>query len=54
MKAQIFTHNAARIFKLNIAAKRNEVPKDYLSKIKMAYHEEGSAPSNRFYAWVTT
>lgn len=54
VKAQIFTHNAARIFKLDIAAKRNDVPKDYLTKMKMAYRDAGGVPSNRFYGWVTT
>jgi predicted TIM-barrel fold metal-dependent hydrolase len=52
VKAQIFGLNAARVFGVDVAAKRNELPKDVLSKIRMAYREEGSEPSHRFYGWV--
>ena len=45
--------NAARVFGVDINAKRNEMPKDYLSRIKMAYLEEGAAPEPRWYGWVT-
>ena len=37
----------------DVNATRNEVPKDYLSRIKMAYLEEGATPSHRWYGWVT-
>ncbi|HYE91453.1 MAG TPA: amidohydrolase family protein, partial [Terriglobales bacterium] len=53
VKAQIFGLNAARVFGVDVAAKRNEVPKDYLSRMKMAYLDEGPAPSHRWYGWVT-
>ena len=52
VKEQIFGLNAARVFGIDVSAKRNELPKDYLSKIKMAYREEGIEPSHRFYGWV--
>jgi predicted TIM-barrel fold metal-dependent hydrolase len=52
VKKQIFTDNAARIFKIDVAAKRNEVPKDYLDRMKTAYREQGPRPSHRFYGWV--
>jgi len=52
VKEQIFGLNAARLFGVDVRAKRNEVPKDYLSQIKMAYLDEGPAPSHRFYGWV--
>jgi len=54
VKEQIFGLNAARVFGVDVNAKRNELPKDYLSRIKMAYLEEGPAPSHRWYGWVTT
>src|SRR5207249_3556210 len=52
VKAQIFGLNAARIFGIDVNAKRKELPKDYLSRVKMAYSEEGAEPSHRFYGWV--
>jgi len=51
-KEQIFGLNAARLFDVDVRAKRNELPKDYLSQMKMAYLDEGPAPSHRFYGWV--
>ena len=53
VKEQIFGLNAARVFSVDVNATRNELPKDYLSRIKMAYLEEGPAPSHRWYGWVT-
>lgn len=53
VKEQVFGLNAARVFGVDVNAKRNEVPKDYLSRMKMAYVEEGPAPSHRWYGWVT-
>jgi predicted TIM-barrel fold metal-dependent hydrolase len=53
VKRQIFTDNAARVFKIDVAKKRNEVPKDYLSRMKTAYLDDGQGrPSRRFYGWV--
>jgi len=52
VKEQIFGLNAARLFNVDVAAKRNELPKDYLTRIKMSYLDEGPTPSNRFYGWV--
>lgn len=53
VKEQIFGLNAARVFGVDVKAKRDEIPKDYLSKMKMAYLDEGPAPSHRWYGWVT-
>jgi predicted TIM-barrel fold metal-dependent hydrolase len=52
VKAQIFGLNAARVFGVDVNAKRNEIPKDYVSRMKMAYLEEGPTPSHRWYGWV--
>ena len=52
-KEQIFGLNAARVFGVDVAAKRNEIPKDYLTRVKMAYLDEGATPSHRWYGWVT-
>ena len=52
VKEQIFGLNAARLFGVDVRAQRNELPKDYLSQIKMAYLDEGPTPSHRFYGWT--
>ena len=52
VKEQIFGLNAARLFGVDVAAQRNELPKDYLSQIKMAYLDEGPSPSHRLYGWI--
>jgi hypothetical protein len=53
VKANILGVNAARVFGVDAAAKRNTLPADYVSRIKMAYREEGPNPSHRLYGWVT-
>jgi hypothetical protein len=53
VKEQIFGLNAARVFGVDVNAKRNEIPKDYMSRMKMAYLDEGATPSHRWYGWVT-
>jgi predicted TIM-barrel fold metal-dependent hydrolase len=52
VKEQIFGQNAARVFGVDASATRNEIPKDYLSRMKMAYLDEGVNPSHRWYGWV--
>jgi predicted TIM-barrel fold metal-dependent hydrolase len=52
VKEQIFGLNAARLFNVDVSAKRNEIPKDYLSQMKMSYLDEGPDPSHRWYGWV--
>lgn len=52
VKEKIFGLNAARIFGVDVNATRHELPADSLSRIKMAYLEEGPAPSHRMYGWV--
>ncbi|GJL56426.1 MAG: hypothetical protein NPIRA02_35580 [Nitrospirales bacterium] len=53
VKAKIFGLTAARIFHVDVQATRHDLPKDYLSRIKMAYHEESPLPSHHAYGWVT-
>jgi predicted TIM-barrel fold metal-dependent hydrolase len=52
VKERILGLNAAPLFGIDVAATRNQVPTDYLGKIRMAYREEGSLPSHRWYGWV--
>ena len=52
VKEQIFGLNGARVFGVDVNARRNEIPGDYLSRIKMSYLEEGADPSHHWYGWV--
>jgi uncharacterized protein len=52
VKVKIFGLNAARVFGVDVAAKRNELPQDALSRIKVAYRGADLQPSHRFYGWV--
>jgi predicted TIM-barrel fold metal-dependent hydrolase len=52
VKEQIFGLNAARLFGVDVSARRNEIPADYLTRMKMAYLEDGPTPSHRWYGWV--
>ena len=54
VKEKIFGLNAARMFGIDAAARRHEVPTDYVGKLKMAYLGEGGEPSGRFYGWVSS
>jgi hypothetical protein len=52
IKEQIFGNNAARLFRIDVEAKRRDVPHDYVSRMKMAYLQDGPQPSHRAYGWV--
>jgi len=52
IKEQIFGLNAARVFGLDVNAKRNQLPNDVLGRLRMSYLEEGAEPSRRVYGWV--
>lgn len=51
-KAKIFGLNAAKIYGVDVDAKRNVIPKDELSKLKVAYHDAGCQRDNAAYGWV--
>ncbi len=53
VKAGMFGLNAARVFGVDVDAKRHAVPKDYVGKLRMTYLQEGSEPSHKLYGWVT-
>jgi hypothetical protein len=52
LKAQIFGMNSAKLFHVDVDAKRQAIPKDYLSHMKTAYLQEGPTPSHHAYGWV--
>jgi predicted TIM-barrel fold metal-dependent hydrolase len=51
-KAKIFGQNAAKLYKVNLKAKRKPLPPDALDRLKTAYVERGAQPSNAAYGWV--
>jgi len=51
-KAKIFGLNAARLYGIDVKAKRNALPADTLTRLKAAYHHEGGQPSNAAQGWV--
>ena len=53
VKRQIFGVNAARVYGIDVKAKRNPVPGDYIDQLKKIYKQAGSPmPSNTQYGWV--
>ena len=52
VKAQIFGLNAAKLFGVDVAATRKQVPADYVGRMRMSYLEEGPEPSHRLYGWI--
>jgi len=48
----IFGENLARLYGIDLEAKRSEIPGDAISRMKTAYTEQGPEPSNTAYGWV--
>jgi predicted TIM-barrel fold metal-dependent hydrolase len=51
-KAKIFGLNAAKIYGIDVTAKRTALPNDTLSKLKQAYLDQGGLRDNAAYGWV--
>jgi predicted TIM-barrel fold metal-dependent hydrolase len=51
-KAKIFGLNAAKIYGVDVQAKRNALPGDTLSRLKTAYLDQGGQRENAAYGWV--
>ncbi len=52
IKNKIFGLNAAKVYGIDVEAKRKAIPGDYLTKLKMAYRYHGGEPSLAAYGWV--
>ncbi len=52
VKAQILGLNAAKVFRVDAAAARHAVPKDYIGRIKMAHAGAPTVYAGQFYGWV--
>lgn len=51
-KAKIFGLNAAKLYKVDVKAKRNALPADTLDKMKIAYLERGGHTESAAMGWV--
>ena len=51
-KAKIFGLNAAKLYKVDVKAKRKAITSDALEKMKIAYLDGGGQRSNVAYGWV--
>jgi predicted TIM-barrel fold metal-dependent hydrolase len=51
-KARIFGLNAAKLYNIDVNAKRKAIPGDSLEKMKVAYLERGADRQNAAYGWV--
>ncbi len=51
-KAKIFGLNAAKVYGVDVAAKRNALPADAVSKFKQAYLDRGGLRDNGAHGWV--
>jgi uncharacterized protein len=51
-KERILGLNAAKLYNVNVKAKRNALPADALDKLKSAYLDQGGQRENAAYGWV--
>jgi hypothetical protein len=52
VKDKILGLNSARVYGVDVKAKLNAIPDDYITKMKAEYRNEGGLPSNTQYGWV--
>lgn len=52
VKEKILGLNAARVYGIDVRAKMNAIPSDYVTKLKEKYRAEGAQPSNTQYGRV--
>lgn len=54
VKEKIFGLNSAKVYGIDVKAKMNAIPADYVTRLKAKYRAEGANPSNTRYGWVRT
>ncbi|MGD9589093.1 MAG: amidohydrolase family protein [Pyrinomonadaceae bacterium] len=52
VKEKIFGLNSARVYGIDVKAKMNAIPADYVTKLKAKYRAAGASPSNTQYGWI--
>jgi predicted TIM-barrel fold metal-dependent hydrolase len=54
VKEKILGLNAARVYGVDVKAKMNAIPSDYVTRLKEKYRAAGARPSNTQYGWVAS
>ncbi len=54
VKEKIFGLNSARLYGIDVKAKMNAIPSDYVTRLKERYRASGPDPSNTQYGWIRT
>ena len=54
VKDKILGLNAARVYGVDVKARLQAIPDDYVSKLKEKYRAEGAQPSHTQYGWVVS
>jgi hypothetical protein len=54
VKEKIFGLNLASVYGIDVKAKMNAIPSDYVTKLKTKYRASGAEPSNTQYGWIRT
>jgi predicted TIM-barrel fold metal-dependent hydrolase len=52
VKAKILGLNSAKVYGIDVKAKMNAIPSDYMTKLKEKYRAAGAHPSNTQYGWI--
>jgi predicted TIM-barrel fold metal-dependent hydrolase len=52
VKEKIFGLNSAKVYGIDVKAKMNAIPGDYMTKLKAKYRAGGASPSNTQYGWI--
>lgn len=52
IKDKILGLNSAKVYGIDVKAKMNAIPSDYMTKLKEKYRAEGARPSNTQYGWI--
>jgi uncharacterized protein len=52
IKEKVLGLNAARVYGVDVKAKMNSIPNDYMTRLKQRHRAEGGLPSNTQYGWV--
>jgi predicted TIM-barrel fold metal-dependent hydrolase len=52
IKDKILGLNSAKVYGIDVKAKMNAIPADYMTKLKEKYRAEGARPSNTQYGWI--
>lgn len=52
VKTKIFGLNSAKVYGIDVKAKMNAIPSDYVTRLKANYKAQGTNPSNTQYGWI--